>query len=129
MTGLKRATFAAFLLAAAAALSPPVIRSQQTGAWAARIGRNAFEASVRLRLADRQSKCMNAIGSADFCSCLGGSLPLEVDFQRYIAVTTSEAAARQLPPEETGVAARIIATRDACVARVFAASKVRTAGP
>jgi len=101
----------------------PRVISQQTGARAARLGRSAFEESVRIRLADRQSKCMNAIGSADFCSCLGTSLPLEVDFQRYIAVTTSASTASQLPPEETGVAARIIATRDACVAKVFADSK------
>jgi hypothetical protein len=101
----------------------PRVMTQQTGARAARIGQNAFEESVRIRLADRQSKCMNAIGSADFCSCLGTSLPLEVDFQRYIAVTTSVATVSQLSAEENGLAARIIATRDACVAKVFAASK------
>jgi hypothetical protein len=66
---------------------------------------------------------MNAIGSADFCNCLGTSLPLEVDFQRYIAVTTSSVTASQLPPQQTEVTARIIATRDACVAKVFAAAK------
>src|SRR5262249_43031193 len=52
--------------------------------------RKTYEKSVQVRLADRRAMCMNAVGSsAAFRNCLNGSLPITVDFQRYIAIATA----------------------------------------
>jgi hypothetical protein len=76
---------------------------RKTGDDARRVSRRAFEISVDVRLADRRSKCMNAIGSPAFCDCLNGYLPLSVDFQRYITVTSTARTVSgdvQLLPDE-----------------------------
>ena len=99
---------------------------RRTGDQAVRLARTAFEKSVEVRLADRRSKCLSAVGSPAFCDCLNGSLPLAVEFQRYIAVTTTSGAdsgSVQAQPNDQKTADFILASRDQCVAKAFAAAK------
>ena len=93
----------------------------QTGDQAVRLARSAFEKSVEVRMADRRSRCMSAIGSPAFCDCLNAYLPLAVDFQTYIAVTTASADNRQSSDDK--LTDQILSLRDMCVAKVFATTK------
>jgi hypothetical protein len=94
----------------------------QTGDQAVRLARRAFEKSVEVRMADRRFKCMSAIGSPAFCDCLNAYLPLAVDFQTYIAVTTV-GAHDQEASDDKKLTDLILSSRDMCVAKVFATPK------
>jgi hypothetical protein len=89
--------------------------ARQTGDRETAVAKAAFEASVRVRVRDRRTKCMNVIGHAAFCDCVSGSLPLDVDFQRYVAV----ALEREQSQDETRVVNAVLSTRNSCVASVF----------
>jgi hypothetical protein len=91
----------------------------RTGDQAVEVARKGFEASVEARVVDRRAKCMNAFGSSTFCNCLSAALPLEVDFQRYIAVTTTDNDAVRRSDPDQQIADVILATRDRCVAAAF----------
>ena len=107
---------------AAVASSSAAPAAQRTGAVASKIAEKTFEASVRARVDARRAECMSAIGNLTFCHCIAGDLPLDVDFQRYIAVTTSvvnHAYSDQLSPDDKSIALRILSTRDRCVAAAF----------
>jgi hypothetical protein len=110
------------ILVVAAGATAPSVAAQYTGRLGTVIGQRAFEASMRGRLDYRRSRCMNAIGSAVFCDCLNGALPLDIDFQQYITVTTADRP-DQLPTIDQRLTDAIIATRDMCVARVFTARR------
>jgi hypothetical protein len=101
----------------------PTDAQRKTGDRAVRIARATFEKSVEERLAARRTKCMNAIGSPAFCDCLNGSLPLTVEFQHYIAVTTAGSDSPQLLVTDPKIASAIRATRNQCVSAVFAPEK------
>ena len=54
------------------------------------------------------------------CDCLNGDLRIEVDFQKYITVTTAVGTKiGQLSPDDQRIAPCILSTRDRCVAQVF----------
>ena len=99
---------------------------EHTGERAMSLARATFEKSVEMIVADRHSKCMSAIGSPAFCTCLSSRLPIKADFhdfQTYIRVTTTsreEYGYERLAPEDMRTVDRIIATRGYCVAKVFA---------
>jgi hypothetical protein len=65
---------------------------------------------------------MSAIGSPAFCDCLNAYLPLAVDFQTYIAVTTA-GAHDQKSSDNKKLTDLILSSRDICVAKVFATAK------
>jgi hypothetical protein len=123
---MKRLPWEIILIAAAVLAAPilaPAASRQTTGRPAERLARDVFEKSVRARLDDRRSRCMSAIGSADFCDCLNADLPWDVDFRKYIILTTTAATgaeADQLLTDEKRISPRVISTRDRCVAKVFA---------
>ncbi len=100
--------------------------AQQTGAVASKIAEKAFAESVRARVDARRAECMSAIGNLTFCHCIAGDLPLDVNFLRYIEVTTgvvNQAYSDQLSPDDKSTARRILSTRDRCVATAFGAPK------
>ena len=98
---------------------------QHTGERSTSLSRAVFEKSVELIVADRHSKCMSAIGSPAFCTCLSSRLPIKADFhdfQTYIRVTTTsreEYGYERLAPKDKRTVDHVIATRDYCVAQVF----------
>ncbi len=99
------------------------LAAQHTGGRATSLAREACEKSVELIVVDRHSKCMSAIGSPAFCTCLSSDLPIKADFQTYIRVTTTsreEYGYERLAPEDKRTVDHVIATRDYCVAQVFA---------
>ena len=58
---------------------------------------------------------MNVIGHAGFCDCVSGSLPIDVDFQRYVSV----AMEREQSQTQTGIVNAVLSTRNSCVAAAF----------
>ena len=97
---------------ATAVVMGPRAAAPQTGARDTAVARKAFVISGQVRIADRRSKCMRAIGSQEFCDCLS-TLPLNVDFERYIRIATNELGA--LSDEDRALADPVLATRDRCV--------------
>jgi hypothetical protein len=57
-----------------------------------------------------------------FCDCLNGSLPLAIDFLRYIRVTTAMSVPSP-SADDRKLADLILAVRDQCVAAVFPTPK------
>jgi hypothetical protein len=100
----------------------PMHGAQATGDQAARLARATHETTVAVIMADRRSRCMDAIGSGVFCDCLNGALPLATDFLRYIRVTTATSVA-SLSPDDRKFADVIFAVRDQCVAAAFPTPK------
>ena len=92
-----------------------------TGDQSSRTARTAHELSVEARLAARKRQCVSALGNAVFCDCLNRALPLDVSFQRYITIMTTDDADRDAP--ERTMARVILAARNACVASVFPETK------
>jgi hypothetical protein len=90
-----------------------------TGVRAADVARKTFEASVEARVIDRRAKCTTAFGNRVFCDCLSAALPLDVDFQRYIAVTTADRATNRPPDPEQRLRDVVLAVRDRCAAAAF----------
>jgi hypothetical protein len=106
-------------LALAAAVLPAT--PQATGGRNSRLAQTAFQLSVTARLAERKSQCMRAIGSNAFCDCLNGALPLDANFQRYVAVTTAPASGSAADDQRMVQPIRL--ARDSCVATVFPETK------
>jgi hypothetical protein len=91
----------------------------RTGDQQSRLGELTHAKSVEVILADRRTKCLGAIGSEPFCNCLNAGLPLTVDFQQYIAITTRSSGNEDLSPDDKRIADVVVATRDYCVEKVF----------
>ena len=93
---------------------------RKTGDDTVRLAQATRQAAADGIMMDRRLMCMKAIGSAAFCDCINGALPLAVDFQRYIRITTTTG---ELASTDRQVADVVLATRDRCVATVFSGRK------
>lgn len=74
----------------------------------------------------KRLKCMMAVGSAPFCNCLTDETPFGASFDNYIAITTKskeELGYASLDSEWKVVVDKTLIARDACVAKVFRASR------
>ena len=90
-----------------------------TGARAKEVARKTFEASVDGRVTDRRDRCIAAFGNRVFCDCLSAALPLDMDFQRYITVTTVNRDTVRPSASNQQLRDVVLAIRDQCVAAAF----------
>ncbi len=91
---------------------------QVTGFVSSRVADQAAKAAASAQMSARGAECMSAVGSQPFCGCLNADLPLEVDFQKYIKITTSTVSPlylERLTSDDRVVAPRVLSTRDRCV--------------
>ena len=127
--GIYKWCAAAFLASTVLAMTAPIdaqtpyvpinrrgapIPSQNTGRLPEQVAKDAFARSVEARLQVRQDKCVAAFPDKTFCTCLNAALPLEVEFERYVALVS--ASPEQLTEAEKALRSSAVAARDRCVA-------------
>lgn len=87
--------------------------SQQTGERSVRLAKEVYRLSVEARIMERQEQCLAAVAVQELCTCLSASLPLELNFVRYVALVS--ARPEQLKPGEIALQETAFAVRDRCI--------------
>jgi len=125
---LRRRSLLAIFVGLAAVASPSTraqgqrnVPPRTTGDQAVDVARKTFDASIEAQVADRRVSCMKAFGNLSFCNCLSAALPLEVNFQRYVTITTADSDTIRASDSDQRLTDVVLATRDRCVAAAFGA--------
>jgi len=74
-----------------------------------------FEAAM----AERRAQCKSAIGSAEFCGCLGETLPVGASFLMYVMVASDTYDPTRVSADDRKLIPKILESRDKCIAKVF----------
>lgn len=83
---------------------------------------DALKAQLDAFVAQRQFKCMSAMGHQVFCQCLSQELPVSIDLPAYVAIaftSKEEMGYSGLKPDEKSLVDTVLVARDKCVAKAF----------
>jgi hypothetical protein len=72
--------------------------------------------------AEKNYKCMSAIGHVGFCDCLKTNLPIKITFENYISIATTPSTdvdLAALSKDDRPVYETTMKARDVCVAQAF----------